>query len=141
MALLPNVKSGVVLGAPFLTAFVGMFDSENKRLGFANSMRALPGSTIVCLGGDCNTDHTKGGDDQTDPEEDKHVLTTAIVFLVGAFIVLFIVICASICMFKRMTERDLYERRVERRTSRGHKGYAIEDEREDDSSEEEEVSI
>ena len=103
-------------------------------------MRALPGSAINCVGDSCDTDHTRDGD-QTEPEEDKHLFTTAVVFLAGAVLVLCIVICASVLIFKRRTERDLYERRVERRTSRGQKGYSIEDEREDDSSEEEKVSI
>lgn len=115
-----------------------MFDTENERLGFANSMRALPGSAIICVGDSCDTDHTKDGD-QTEPEDEKHLFTTAVIFLVGAVLVLCMVICASVCIFKRRTERDLYERRVERRSSKGHKGYAIEDEREDDSSEEEKV--
>lgn len=61
IALLPNAQNAVILGSAFYTAFVGMFDTENDRIGFANSMRALPGSSIVCHGSSCETDHTKDG--------------------------------------------------------------------------------
>ena len=136
MALLPNVRNGVVLGAPFFTAFVGMFDTENERIGFANSMRAMSGTSIACIGETCDTDHTGGSDGQEEPH-DSTVMTTAMVFLCGAVLVLCIVICASVCIFKRRTEREIDDRRVERRKQRGAKGYSISDEKEDDSDEEE----
>ena len=41
------------MGSAFFTAFVGMFDTENDRLGFAESIYTLPGSSIICNKADC----------------------------------------------------------------------------------------
>jgi len=46
IAALPNSENDVILGGAFFTAFVGIFDVENDRIGFAQSTRALPGSSM-----------------------------------------------------------------------------------------------
>ena len=41
------------MGSAFFTAFVGIFDTENDRLGFVESIYTLPGSSIKCNKADC----------------------------------------------------------------------------------------
>ena len=45
----------MILGGAFFTAFLGIFDVENDRLGLAQSTRALPGSSISCVGDSCKS--------------------------------------------------------------------------------------
>ena len=49
------------MGSAFFTAFVGIFDTENDRLGFAESINTLPGSSLKCNLADC-TGEVKPGD-------------------------------------------------------------------------------
>jgi len=49
----PQGGNSIVLGGAFYTAFVGFFDVENDKIGFAESNRALPGSSIQCIGNAC----------------------------------------------------------------------------------------
>ena len=52
----PSDKNAVILGGAFFTAFVGIFDVDGDRLGLAASARALPGSSMICIGNDCKSD-------------------------------------------------------------------------------------
>ena len=45
--------NAIVLGSAFFTAFVGIFDTENDRIGFAESINTLPGSSLKCNLADC----------------------------------------------------------------------------------------
>ena len=56
IALLKDSKPTVVLGGAFYAQFVGVFDVENMLIGFAESVRALPGSTMRCFGKECPKD-------------------------------------------------------------------------------------
>ena len=46
IALLAKTENLIVLGGAFFTSFLGIFDVENERIGFAENRRALPGSSI-----------------------------------------------------------------------------------------------
>ena len=56
IASLGQSEDSLILGGAFFTAFLGIFDVENKRLGLAHSTRALPGSSITCLDAACRPD-------------------------------------------------------------------------------------
>ena len=51
--LAASSDNAIVLGGAFFTAFVGIFDTENERIGFAESINTLPGSSIKCNKQDC----------------------------------------------------------------------------------------
>ena len=53
IAALGQSTDSMILGGAFFTAFLGIFDVENDRLGLAQSTRALPGSSISCAGDSC----------------------------------------------------------------------------------------
>ena len=56
IALMSRSHNAIVLGSAFYTSFVGIFDSENERVGFAESTRTLPGSSLKCIGKECESD-------------------------------------------------------------------------------------
>ena len=45
-----------MLGGAFFTAFTGMFDIENEKIGFAQSTRTLPGSFLKCIDDRCENE-------------------------------------------------------------------------------------
>ena len=54
IALAKNSDNTIILGGAFFTAFIGIFDVDNDKVGLANSVRALDGSSISCVGNDCS---------------------------------------------------------------------------------------
>ena len=63
--LAASSDNAIVLGSAFFTAFVGIFDTENERIGLAQSINTLPGSSIKCNKGDCSS----SGSVLPDPED------------------------------------------------------------------------
>ena len=132
------------MGSAFFTAFVGMFDTENDRLGFAESIYTLPGSSIKCNKADCtSTDGTiipsprPEGPDQSNSESHEILsIILLVVFLLAAFAIIGI----FVYWFRK---KDSSSRRLESVSwERGKKrGYGIDDEKEDDSDEESDLRV
>jgi len=80
-----------VLGGAFFTAFLGIFDTENERIGFATSARGLPGNTMTCIG-DCNEDD--GATNFTKYiEETEQIIVVGLAVLIFGVLICFIVVC------------------------------------------------
>jgi len=135
IALLAKASADViVLGSAWFTAYVGMFDAENERIGFAHSVRALEGSSIVCIGGeDCPEPEDGGGS--------PGATRLRLIALVAAILLIAIAVCIGICWCRNRAERDDDADRDVQRSMKGKKGYSIKDEKEDDSDEDDNLSI
>lgn len=141
IAVLPNSDNSIVLGSSFFTAFVGIFDTENDRIGFAESHRALPGSSITCIGQSCgSTPVLPPHGTDTEPGEGTSMSMNA-VFLIIAILVIAILTCGAVFYCKRRSKRNKETDRVHERSSRGKKGYQMHDEKDDDSDEEDNLQI
>ena len=124
----PQGDNSIVLGSAFYTAFVGIFDVENGQIGFAESTRALPGSSIRCAGPACQ--RTPFPEEQAPPRGSGIPVKTVLLIL-G---ILLVVTSACLGLFlcrKRAKER----REAATQQRRGKKGYSIRDEREEDDEE------
>ena len=138
--------NAIVMGSAFFTAFVGIFDTENDRLGFAESIYTLPGSSIKCNKADCtDTDGTiipspePEAPDQSNQESNEQLsLILSIVFFFAAAIIIGIFV-----YWFRKKNSSTSSRRLESVSwERGKKrGYGIDDEKEDDSDEESDLRI
>ena len=137
-------KDAVVMGSAFFTAFVGIFDTQNGRIGFAESTRALPGNSIVCNADDCP------GVVPLEPEQkvDKPFMNTrSIILVVGLTLIVMAICIAVVCWKKREASEDdddFEERLVaqaKKSKKKKKKGYSIRDEKEDDSDEDDNLSI
>jgi len=98
IGLLSKVRQDVVvLGSAFFTAFTGIFDTENERLGFAESTRALPGNSIVCKADDCP------GVTPMEPDQEipQPFMQTRSVILVCGLILVVLGICIAVVCWKR----------------------------------------
>ena len=97
MALLTKASdNAIVLGSAFFTAFVGIFDTENDRIGFAESINTLPGALLTCSKGDCAA--AVGPNSGTDSDsaqipagETSWILL--VVLLVAATLIIFLFVC------------------------------------------------
>ena len=131
-----------MLGSAFFTAFVGMFDTENERIGFAESTRTLPGSSIACIGSSCGAPilPTPGTDEPT-PGQGSSATRKNAIFLIIALLIIAIATCAAVYYCKKRSARQKEAEKVHGRQARGKKGYAMQDEREDDSDEEDNLRV
>jgi len=106
IGLLENSDNSFVLGAAFFTAFVGIFDTENDQIGFAESTRALPGSSMRCVK---NCRGSADPDDKPigpDPEEEPSYYSTKnMVFLIIALVVIAILVCGAVYWCKKRSSR------------------------------------
>ena len=124
----PQGDNSIVLGSAFYTAFVGIFDVENGQIGFAESTRALPGSSIRCSGPACQ--RTPFPEKQA-PPQDSGITVKTVLLILG---ILLVVTSACLGLFlcrKRANQR----REAGTQQRRGKKGYSISDEREEEDEE------
>ena len=134
--------NAIVLGSAFYTAFVGMFDSENEKVGFAESIRTLPGSSLRCIGKSCegSSDPTPiAPEDEPLPTKENH--NTRMFLVILGFVLLTIMCVIAVVWYRRRATKDEDEERVTRRAKKGKKGYTISDEKDDDSDEDDDLSI
>ena len=126
----PQGEDAIVLGGAFYTAFVGIFDVENGQIGFAESTRALPGSSIRCSGPACRSTPFPG---TQGPPEESAITVKTVLLVVGILLVL-----TSVCLGLRLCRKRAKERReaAAAQQRRGKKGYSIRDEREEEDEEE-----
>ena len=108
IGLLRHSSNSVVLGSAFFTAFVGMFDTENDRLGFAESTRPLPGSSIRCVGKSCQSTPLNPDGTPIEPLPDKETSTTSknVIFLIIALISIAILVCGVVYWCKKRSARE-----------------------------------
>jgi len=95
-----------VLGAAFFTAFVGMFDTENDRIGFAESTRALPGNSMKCLGKSCKGNSPLPSENPDDPLPDKDSSFAGIILLIIAVIVVAILVVLGVLWYRKRSARN-----------------------------------
>ena len=135
IALLKDSKPTVVLGGAFYAQFVGVFDVENMLIGFAESVRALPGSTMRCFGQECPKDQIMKPRFNWKLFFEEYVVIT---LTLSAILVLFL--CLR-CKLRSMAEKKQQSEREVARSNAGRRGYSIRDEREDDDSDDDELTI
>lgn len=139
-----RTRNAIVLGSAFYTSFVGMFDSENERIGLAQSAVTLPGSSLTCVGTACesNVDPSPIEPDTPtdDPSGEGKSMTRTVLVVLG--LALLTVLCAiGVVWYRKKAAKEDDEDRSSRRKAKGKKGYAISDEKEDDSDEDDNLSI
>ena len=142
IGLLEKSDNSFVLGAAFFTAFVGIFDTETGQIGFAESTRALPGSSMRCLkncGGPDDPDDKPIGPDPN--EEPSYYTTKNAVFLIIALVVIAVLVCGAVYWCRKRSSNSRDAQVGQGRSKRGKKkGYSMQDERDDDSDEEESIA-
>ena len=118
-------ENAIVLGGAFFTAFLGIFDVEHDRIGFADSARALPGSSLTCVSESCTPNIVK--------PIPTHFQSYRVILSISIVIIAFI-ICVAIIWFKcrSKAERRQEARNIVDRANQGKKGYSLRDEREED---------
>lgn len=135
IALLSRTHNAIVLGGAFFTAFTGMFFSENERLGFASSTRALPGNSLTCIGDDCAEFNESQG--IVTPEETKSGSGSkfgVILLILGLSLLTVLCVLAALWYRKKsQASREFDEDLIASR--KGKRGYSIQDEKEIDSDE------
>ena len=138
IALITQDQNTVVLGGAFYTAFVGIFDVENDKIGFAESTRALPGSSLLCT--TCSSSDGQGGTRPplpgtvpNEPSDGKS--NVKLIVLIAAIVVVCVLVCLGVvyCRKKGQEEQEHQSKKVNDRKARGKKGYTLQEEKEDDS--------
>ena len=122
IAALSQSRNSLVLGSAFFTAFLGIFDVENDRLGLAESIRALPGNSITCVGKSCKQ-HNPIGPSHSGDEKLMERIKIAVIIL--GVVVLGVAICFVFVWCKNRSEKREEIKRVTRRASMGMKGYDL----------------
>ena len=133
-----------MLGSAFFTAFVGIFDTENDRLGLAESIYTIEGSSMTCNKADCTG--AVGPTPIPDPDQDgsanpetSWILLVIIMAAAAAIIILFA------CWYRRKraagSEQSPQVRQSSKSQRNKKRGYGLQDEREDDSDEENDFGI
>ena len=89
--LASSSDNAIVLGSAFFTAFVGIFDTENGSIGFAESINTHPGSSIKCNKQECtgSVQPLPNNPDHKGVEDTSHKATwvlLAALLVVGAII-------------------------------------------------------
>lgn len=95
-----------MLGAAFFTAFVGMFDTENDRIGFAESTRALPGSSLKCVGKTCKGTGPPSPDDDGSVPGEKSSSSAGVVLLIIALVVVTILVVLGVLWYRNRSSRN-----------------------------------
>ena len=108
-----------------------MFDTENDRLGFAESIRALPGSCIVSTGQDCPGPIVPPPEE---PESRQSKRAKEILLLLTLVILVVLVACTLVVCYKKRQHKENASV-GDQRVSRSKKGYGLQDEKEDDEEE------
>jgi len=107
IALLAQSDKAVVLGAAFYTAFTGMFDTENDKIGFAESTRALPGSSIQYSKEAGKKDPvTPVGPDGPPSHHSKSSGNAKIILIILALVILVVLIICGTVWWRRRAERN-----------------------------------
>ena len=142
IAMMTRAHNAVVLGSPFFTAFVGLFDTENERLGFAKSTRGLPGNSLECIGTSCAPTSAPIAPEPQPQGNGNHNVRTFLLVL-GIVLLVSGCICGIVWYRKRSAQDNIDEERDNRRTKnvKRKKGYSISHEKEDDSDEDDNLSI
>ena len=135
IALAKNSENTIILGGAFFTAFMGVFDVENDKVGLANSVRALEGSFITCEGENCPSFSTVS---PTSFPRDSIITVTAVCVAIAVLIL--ICVCACKIKKRRKMQRDnqLVHQFIE---GKQKLGYTINDEKEDDPDSEESDTV
>merc|ERR1712110_227396 len=98
IALLRHSDNAFVLGGAFFTSFVGIFDVDNERLGFAESVRALPGNSIQCTGPSCGF---LGGNPDDSDSTNKSGRNALIALLILASMIATILVCFGLYQWRK----------------------------------------
>ena len=146
IALMSRTHNAIVLGGAFFTSFVGMFDTENERVGLAQSAVTLPGSSLKCISNECDTnvdptpiEPETPTDGPSDDGEGKS--KTRMVLIILGLVILTALCVFAVVWYRRKAEKEDDEDRTSRRKKSGKKGYSISDEKDDDSDEDDNMSI
>lgn len=105
IALVAKSTNSIILGGAFFTAFVGIFDVDNAKIGFAESARALPGNSIVCVGESCA--NYEGTVEPSEPAQSGKNALAALLILAGVIVA--ILVCFSIYICRRRASRNKTE--------------------------------
>ena len=135
IALLSQSENDIVLGGAFYTAFVGIFDTENSRIGFAESVRALPGSSIQCIGDDCPTTNPITPEEPTDDKTSNTNALIALILLISLIVI--ILICLGVYLYWKKESRGSGSSRIKK----GKKAPIMDDYIDDDSEEDPNTSL
>ena len=133
--MLKDNKPTIVLGGAFFAQFVGVFDVENMLIGFAESVRAIAGSTMKCFGQECPENQIIKPRFNWKLFIEEYAIIT---LTLSAILVLFL--CLR-CKLRSMAEKKRQSKRELDRSNAGRRGYSIRDEREDDDSDDDELTI
>lgn len=106
IALLAQSHNAIVLGGAFFTSFVGIFDVENEKIGFAESARALPGNSIQCVGPSCGLLTNNPDDASTSNKSGRNAL---IALLILAGLIATILICFGLYQWRKRANRTKSE--------------------------------
>ena len=139
-----RTHNAIVLGGAFYTSFVGIFDSENERIGLAQSAVTLPGSSLKCISNECDTnvDPTPIEPEvPTDGTSGDGKSTTRMVLIILGLVILTALCVVAVVWYRRKAEKEDDDDRTSRRKKSGKKGYSISDEKDDDSDEDDNLSI
>ena len=102
MALMTKASdNSIVLGSAFFTAFVGIFDTENDRIGFAESINTLPGASLTCNKADCTTAVGPNPDSDTDSGNQLPAGETSWILLVVLLVAATLIIFLFVCWYRR----------------------------------------
>ena len=136
IALAKNSDNTIILGGAFFTAFLGIFDVENDKVGLANSVRALDGSYISCTGSDCAD---LGAVSPSHFPESKSLV---VITLVSVAIFISILLCVCCIKIKKRRKLQQEAQLVHSFIEGKHRpGYSIQDEKVDDADSDESDTV
>ena len=135
IALLPKTDNAIILGGAFFTAFTGMFDIENDRIGFAESTNALAGSSIRCTGNSCIEPIALiglGTDEIASQNNPGHKSYLNLILVVFVPVIVTAIVFGGIFLYKKKSSRK--DNAQVKECTRGKIGYGLADEKEDDEN-------
>lgn len=122
-----RTHNAIVLGGAFYTSFVGIFDSENERIGLAQSAVTLPGSSLKCISTECatNVDPTPiEPESPTDGSAEGKSITRMVLIILG-LVILTALCVVAVVWYRRKAQKEDDDDRTSRRKKSGKKGYSI----------------